>query len=90
MNETIKASEGALPHVMPARRRPEDTSAGCRAKGDADLERAQATVEPRMRMRMETSAGTWFRRADMLDRLEQSFLRRGAAAVGGDASRGAS
>lgn len=65
--------------MISARRRVENTAAGCRSLAEDDRIRATAMINPRMRASLERSADTWTARAKLLDRLEASFNERLAA-----------
>jgi len=69
---SIPAGEAAPRRPAPPRRRkkPEDTSQGCRAFAAADLDRAAGIVGGHARGRYERSAAVWTARADLLARLE--------------------
>ena len=72
-----EATEAPLPPTLTLRRkRPEDTSAGCRAFAEADLLRAEGLTGEHVRWRYRHSADAWLARADMLDRLEAKFQER--------------
>ena len=51
-------------------KRPEDTSAGCRALAAEDLRRAEGLTAEQASWRYQRSAQAWLARADLLDRLE--------------------
>jgi hypothetical protein len=51
------------------RRRPEDTAVGCREHAAADLARASLGGKGRGAWLYESSAASWSKRAEMLDRL---------------------
>jgi hypothetical protein len=81
--ELSLATSGAVAaprHNVRAGKRAEDTAAGCRAKAAADLVRAVAPGDDYRRVRLERSAEFWSARADLLDRLEEKFRARTAAA----------
>jgi hypothetical protein len=80
----LVSSEQPAPAPDGARRRPrkpEDTAAGCRAFAAADLARAAASAQERMRGQMEHSAAAWTARADMLERLDRTSRRRSLQAA---------
>jgi hypothetical protein len=62
--------------MTPSRRKLEDSADGCRAFAASDRERASATANTHIRATFERSAEAWSVRADLLDRLEQSFNAR--------------
>jgi hypothetical protein len=57
-----------------------DTAAGCRELAAADLQRASVTDTANGRRRLESSAQSWTSRADMIQRLDESFEARQAVA----------
>jgi hypothetical protein len=62
-----------------AKRKAEDSAAGCRALERDDRERAATVSSGHMRAVLERSADAWSARARLLDRLEQDFNDRAAA-----------
>ncbi len=58
-----------------------DTVSGCRDFAAADLARAALMDTENGRRKLEHSAGSWHSRADMLQRLDDSFEARHAAAA---------
>ena len=58
----------------------QDTAAGCRDFAAADLARASLMDTANGRRRLEHSAMSWTSRALMIERLDDSFLARQAAA----------
>jgi hypothetical protein len=58
----------------------QDTAAGCRDFAAADLARASLMDTVNGRRRFETSARSWAGRADMIQRLDDSFAARRALA----------
>ena len=75
---TLAEGLGAIlsPTLTLRRKRPEDTSAGCRALAAADLLRAEAILVDHGRWRYQHSAHAWLARAELLDRLEAKFQAR--------------
>jgi hypothetical protein len=65
--------------ALPFRRKPEDTSSGCRLLASDDRERAEQSSSAHMRLRLINSAGAWNARAALLDRLEARRVSVGAA-----------
>ena len=63
------------------RKKPEDTSQGCRAFAAADLDRAAGITGGHARGRYERSAAVWATRADLLARLEAKTEARMRAAA---------
>lgn len=59
-------------------RRPEDTEAGCRASAASDLARAAAMDTAQGRWRLEHSAASWSKRADLIHRMDASHEARRA------------
>lgn len=55
---------------------PEDSAQGCRERAEADLRRAGEDIPINAREVLQESAKHWFARAELLDRLEQSFAAR--------------
>ena len=55
---------------------PQDTAQGCRDRATADLLEAVTMATANGRLRMESSAASWTVRAQLLDRIEDSFARR--------------
>lgn len=55
-----------------------ETSGLCRERAAADLLASAAMINANQRLRLETSAESWTLRADMLERVEESFARRTA------------
>ena len=70
-----------------ANRKVEDSADGCRALAEADRARAASTSTGHMRAVLERSAKAWSARARLLDRLEQDFTKRAAAARTADPRR---
>lgn len=58
----------------------QDTAAGCRDFAAADLARALLMDTANGRRRLESSAMSWTSRAEMIQRLDDSFEARRAAA----------
>lgn len=67
-------------HIVRSGKRAEDTAVGCRANAAANLVRANAPGGDYMRERLEHSASVWSARADLLERLDEKFRMRTAAA----------
>ena len=73
---------GLLPALaLPARKprsakQPADTVTGCRDRAAADLLAAAATPTRNGQLRMEASSACWAARADLLQRLDDSFEAR--------------
>jgi len=70
--------------ILPARRtakvkQPTDTAQGCRDRAAADLLASASMTTNNARLKMETSASCWTARADLLQRLDDSFEARIAA-----------
>ena len=57
-----------------------DTAGGCRDRALADLASAASTGTQNVRLRFERSAAAWTQRADMIQRLDESFEARRTAA----------
>ena len=57
---------------------PGNTVQGCRDRATADLLEAVTVVTANQRRRLERSAESWTVRANLLDRLNKSFEKRGA------------
>jgi hypothetical protein len=68
--------------MRPAKRKSEDSAAGCRAFAASDRERAAASTSEHMRACLERSAEAWSARAHLLDRLQASFEARAEANIG--------
>ena len=66
------------PGVRKRRRQPEDTVAGCEALAASDMARAAATDTENGRRKLQHSAESWQQRADLLQRLQNSFDKREA------------
>jgi hypothetical protein len=64
-----------------------ETSARCRERAAADLLESAAMINANQRIRLETSAASWTVRANMLQRVEDSFARKVAKAASGDQPR---
>jgi hypothetical protein len=79
LNVRVPVAVPVRPPRLTARaRRPEDTEAGCRASAAADLARAAAMDTAQGRWRLEHSAASWVKRADLLKRMAASHeARRG-------------
>lgn len=60
-------------------RQPADTVQGCRDRAAADLLASVAMTTANARRKMESSAHSWTARADLLQRLDDSFEARIAA-----------
>jgi hypothetical protein len=58
----------------------QDTVAGCRELAAADLARASLMDTTNGRQRLETSASSWTSRAEVIQRLDDSFDARQAVA----------
>ena len=58
-----------------------DTPDGCRTRATADLASAVLMDTENGRRRLEHSAATWYARADLIQRLDDSFAARQAAAA---------
>ena len=78
-------SAGEVPFSRPAppqrRKKPEDTSQGCRDFAAADLDRAAGITGGHARGRYEYSAEVWTARANLLARLEAKTEARMRAAA---------
>ena len=61
-----------------------DTSLLCRERAAADLLKSAAMINANQRTRLETSAASWTLRANVLQRVEDSFARKLAEAAKGD------
>ncbi len=57
-----------------------DTAVGCRGLAAADLARASLSDTVNGRRRLELSASTWVSRAQLIQRLDDSFAARRAVA----------
>lgn len=66
-----------------AKRKPEDSSEGCRSLERDSRERAAETTSEHMRTVLERSADAWSARAQLLSRLERNFLARAVEIQGG-------
>jgi hypothetical protein len=64
------------PRLAARQRRPEDTEEGCRASAAADLARAAAMDTSQGRWRLEHSAASWTKRADLIKQVEASHQAR--------------
>ena len=53
-----------------------DTAAGCRERASSDLVKALATSTLNGRQVLETSAASWTKRGEMLERIEAGIARR--------------
>jgi len=76
-------AEGTLSpdRAPPARKpriskQPADTVAGCRDRAAADLLAAAAMSTRNEQLRMEASSASWVARADLLQRMDDSFAAR--------------
>ena len=69
-----------------AKRKPEDSSEGCRSLERDSRERAAETTSEHMRTVLERSADAWSARAQLLSRLERNFLAC-AVEIQGDRQR---
>jgi hypothetical protein len=58
-----------------------DTAEACRERAAADLLESVTMITANQRLRLESSAASWTVRADMLERIEDSFARRAAVVV---------
>jgi hypothetical protein len=65
----------------PARKAVHDTVAGCRDRAVADLAQSLRMDTVNGRERLELSASSWTTRANLLQRLDDSFEARQAAAI---------
>jgi hypothetical protein len=76
---------GAEPAIADDRPRvhkqPQDTAIWCRAQAAIDLAAAGASAVANGRLRLEHSAATWTKRADLLERLETGQQSRLPKAV---------
>lgn len=67
-----------------------DTPGGCRERARADLAAAGLTDTVNGRLRLEHSAASWHARADLIQRLDDSFAaRQRAASAAADGADGA-
>jgi hypothetical protein len=77
--------------VGTTRRAFQDTAVGCHELAAADLARALLMDTENARQRFETSASSWTARAELIQRLDDSFEARRAVAMAewrdGEASR---
>jgi hypothetical protein len=64
------------PRLAARKRRPEDTEEGCRASAAADLARAATMDTSQGRWRLEHSAASWNKRADLIKQTEASHQAR--------------
>jgi hypothetical protein len=64
-----------------AHKQPQDTATWCRAQAEVDLAAAGASAVANGRLRLEHSAATWTKRADLLERLEAGQQSRVAKPV---------
>ena len=60
---------------------PQDTAGGCRDRATADLALAATMDTDNRRLRFEQSAAAWSQRAQMIQRLDESFEARRTAAA---------
>ena len=83
MSEDAKTPGPAvrLPKLAHRGRRSEDTAAGCRTLAAASLASAALAALPNGRSRFEQSAAAWSQRAQMIQRLDESFEARRTAAA---------
>ena len=83
LQPSVLAEGGAStrPASPKRRKKPEDTSRGCRAFAAADLDRAAGITGAHARSRYERSAAVWAARADLLARLEAKTQARMRAAA---------
>jgi len=77
-NRFSRAQGEPDPDVRKRVRSPEDTVAGCEALAASDLARAAATDTENGRLKLQHSAASWQKRADLLQRLQNSFNKREA------------
>lgn len=71
-----------MTHAAPpprVRKQPQDTVAGCRERAAANRAEASPMGATHSRSRLELSADTWTKRADMLQRIETNFQARMAS-----------
>jgi hypothetical protein len=73
---TVRKKRPAVTGRRHTRKPPQDTANGCRARATADLLAAVTMTTQNARLRLESSAASWTLRADLLDRLEDSFAQR--------------
>ncbi|PSJ40577.1 hypothetical protein C7I55_09630 [Sphingomonas deserti] len=81
---TAPAGEARPPQLSRARsfnKIATDTPDGCRTRATADLASAVLMDTENGRRRLEHSAATWYARADLIQRLDDSFAARQAAAA---------
>ena len=81
---TAPAGEAPPPQLTRARsfnKMATDTPDGCRTRATADLASAVLMDTENGRRRLEHSAATWYARADLIQRLDDSFAARQAAAA---------
>jgi hypothetical protein len=87
MSQTIKistatpamrreASPTGKPAGRPSSKEFRDTASGCRARASADLVEAMAMSTRNGREILETSAASWTKRAEMLQRIENGIAAR--------------
>lgn len=80
LDSTPATPPAAKPEIDPAltwgSRR--DTAEACRERAAADLLESVSMITANQRQRLESSAASWTVRADMLERIEDSFARRAA------------
>ena len=77
----MKRSPTGLPQISGRpQKSAEDTAAGCRAFAEADTVRASLMDTENGRLRLEASAESWTKRAQLMQRMDDSFEARQAIA----------
>jgi len=84
MSRHFDIASTSAPSASGARGGKRDSSALCRERAAADLLESAAMINANQRIRLETSAASWTARADVLQRVEESFARRTGGGVIGD------
>ena len=80
-NAPRRSTQARLPLVRTNGKMARDTVLGCRERARADLAEAASITNENRRGRLEHSASTWSDRADLLQRLSDSFDARQAIVV---------